>query len=150
MYDNEKLEAAVKAWANERLDLGFGQHYSLELFADFEDWLTKSKALQATPGRIAFGKQLTKKLGLGVKRINGLTYRTGATLKKPAPQVEPVRRPATVEKDKQSVKTTKKVARKKKRSAVKSPSQREKRKAAVKAKMKKESKQRAQGAGGAA
>lgn len=88
MYDETKLEAAVDAWAQQRAKLGYGQHYTRELLADFEAFLAETAMLQASPGMPAFGRQLTR-LGCGQRRLHGVTFRTGIALLSPPPGITP-------------------------------------------------------------
>lgn len=78
-YDNTKLIAAIEGWLTERCKVGYGQVYSGALQADFEDYCAETGALKATPGVIAFGRELNKK-GFGRKRVAGLQYMTGLEL----------------------------------------------------------------------
>jgi hypothetical protein len=89
MHDNAKLEKAVAKWLKKNCIEGFGQVYSRALMADFEEFLRKTKLLQASPGITAFGIELNR-LGFGRKRVNGLQYVTGLELKE-IRQVKPAR-----------------------------------------------------------
>lgn len=137
MYDESKLEAAVDAWAKKRADLGFGQHYTRDLLADFEAFLAETKMLQASPGMAAFGRQMTR-IGLGQRRLNGKTWRTGITLKKPPKPREPHTYAPTKRRQRTAKATQKRVAAAQRNQAVMSEDDRAKRKREIKERMKRE------------
>ncbi len=78
-YDSTKLIAAIEGWLTKRCNVGYGQVYSGALQLDFEDYCRETGALKATPGAVAFGREMTKK-GFGRKRVAGLQYITGLEL----------------------------------------------------------------------
>lgn len=140
MYDQAKLEAAVDEWARQRCKLGYGQHYWLELLKDFEQFCEETGMMKASPGRVAFGRQL-RRIGLEPRRLNGSAYWTGIRLlTPPAAPVEPLRYKRTEARREEAAATRSKVASARKRKAVLSPTEREKRAESVKKRMARESK----------
>jgi hypothetical protein len=83
MYDNTKLEAAFAAWLEKNVTLGYGEHYAGDLLTDFESFLRETKMLKRSPGRVAFGKLLTKQGTFETRKRLGLTYWSGLELKNP-------------------------------------------------------------------
>ncbi len=139
-YDSTKLIAAIESWLTERCKVGYGQVYSGALQADFENYCAKTGALKASPGVIAFGREMNKK-GFGRKRVNGLQYMTGLELKNPPKHVVERRQKRTTAVIEKSIS-----AQKKRASQVKENVKRKIKRArdgdAVKKRMKLESKER--------
>jgi hypothetical protein len=134
MYDETKLEAAVDAWVEKRAKLGFGQHYIRDLLADFESFLAETAMLQASSGVVAFGRQLIR-LGLGTRRLHGVTYRTGIALQMEIQQTKRARYAPTLRKQKTAEATKAKVATAARKKAVMSDEERAERKRKVKERM---------------
>ena len=137
MYDDKKLKAAVDAWVKENTELGYGQHYTRDLLQDFENFLYKTKMLQASPGVVAFGRQLNR-IGLGTRRVSGKTYRTGIALKAAPSPTEGVRYAPTKRRAKTSKATRSRVKNSVRKKAVMSNEDRAKRKKEVLERMAKE------------
>lgn len=96
MYDDTKLIEAFDTWMKSNVDLGYGEEYAGDLLADFENFLRETKMLNASPGRVAFGKQLAR-IELTKRKRSGLTYWCGLELKN-RPNVRPRRYRKTEEK----------------------------------------------------
>jgi len=134
MYDETKLEAAIDAWVKERAKLGYGQHYTRDLLADFEAFLAETAMLQASPGLPAFGRQLTR-IGLGQRRLNGMTYRTGIMLKTPPPEAPREQYAPTKKRHRTAKATQTKIAKTARKKAILSDEERAERKRKVKERM---------------
>ena len=95
-YDNTKLELAVDRWLTAECIEGFGETYSGTLLTSFEDFCFESGALKRSPGRVAFGSAL-KRRGFETRKMGGLTFWAGITLKTPPAIIEPRQNPAAAE-----------------------------------------------------
>jgi hypothetical protein len=80
MYDNTKLEAAFAEWLKNNVTVGFGEHYSGDLLADFDNFLRTSKMMKRSPGRVAFGKLLNSDGRFETRKRYGLTHWSGLEL----------------------------------------------------------------------
>lgn len=78
-YDNTKLQIAVGGWLEAKCTVGYGQVYAMELLASFENYCRETSALKASPGIIAFSREMNRR-EFGRKRISGLQYMTGLEL----------------------------------------------------------------------
>jgi len=85
-HDSVKLKKAIGKWLKKCCKVGYGEVYSGAALISFENYCQDTAALKASPGRIAFGREMNL-LGFGRKRIKGLVYITGLTLKKPPENV---------------------------------------------------------------
>ncbi len=144
-HDSTKLIAAIEGWLTKRCKVGYGQVYSGALQADFEDYCRETGALKASPGCIAFGREMNVK-GFGRKRVAGLQFMTGLELKNPPKHFVARHHKRTLEKIEKSISGQKKRASQVKQN-VKKKIKRAKGHDAVKKRMKLETKERNVAAG---
>ena len=88
IYDNTKFRAAIAAWMEARCFVSFGETYCGDLQDDFEDFCSEAGMMKRSPGRVVFGRELTR-LGFEKCRKLGLTYWAGILLKTPPTESRP-------------------------------------------------------------
>ena len=82
MYDNTKLNIAMKNWLKSSCKKGFGEESAADLFGSFCDHCRRTQDMKRDPGRVVFGQQL-KAMGFERRKRSGIAHWSGLTLKKP-------------------------------------------------------------------
>ena len=98
VYDNTKFYAAFKAWIEQNVEVGFGEHYAGDLLDDFCEFCDETKMMKRSPGRVVFGQRLSEHGGFERRKHLGLTYWSGLKLKK-ARILKPKRHAKTVDEE---------------------------------------------------
>lgn len=82
MYDQTKLNQAMKNWLKTSCKKGFGEETAADLMGSFDDHCRRSRDMKRSCGRVVFGRQL-KAMGFEHRKVAGIAHWSGVTLKKP-------------------------------------------------------------------